>query len=200
VAEVFEAFVDPEITKNFWFTKSTGRLEAGKHFTWTWQMYDISIEVDVKAVEPNKKILVDWGNYGSMTVLRTTNQISQRERIMKKTAKPKDVDAYIAAAPKEVQPKLKEMRAIIKKTAPQAVEGISYGMPYYAYKGRLAYFSPWKKHIGLYIPTPVLNDHKSELAGYENTKATVRFPLEKKLPAALITKLVKARMKINEQH
>jgi uncharacterized protein YdhG (YjbR/CyaY superfamily) len=116
----------------------------------------------------------------------------------RKTPKPKDVDAYIAAAPKEVQTKLKELRKVIRKTAPTAVERISYGMPYYDYKGRLAYFSIWKSHIGLYIPTPIIEEHKSELAAYETTKATVRLPLAKKLPVALIRKLLKAQMKKNE--
>ena len=117
---------------------------------------------------------------------------------MKKPPRPKHVDEYIAAAPKEVQGKLNELRAIIKKTAPAAVERISYGMPYYHYKGRLAYFSFWKAHIGLYLPTPVIAEHQSELAAYETTKATVRFPLSKKLPTALIGKLIKARMKKND--
>lgn len=112
--------------------------------------------------------------------------------------KPKDVDAYIRSAPKEVQAKLKELRALIKKTAPAAVERISYGMPYYHYKGRLAYFSFWKAHIGLYVPTPTIAEHESELADYETTKATVRFPIEKRLPITLIRKLIKARMKANE--
>jgi uncharacterized protein YndB with AHSA1/START domain len=67
VAEVFEAFVDPAITTRFWFTKSTGRLEAGKRVTWTWEMYNHSVEVEVKAIEVNKRILIDWGNYESMT-------------------------------------------------------------------------------------------------------------------------------------
>jgi len=66
-AEVFEAFVNPETTTRFWFTKSTGRLETGKRITWTWEMYDISIEVDVKEIEAGKRILVEWGNYGSMS-------------------------------------------------------------------------------------------------------------------------------------
>ena len=117
---------------------------------------------------------------------------------MTKTKKPKDVDAYISAAPKEVREKLKELRAVIRKTAPTVVERISYGMPYYSYKGRLAYFSLWKAHIGLYIPTPVIEEHESELEAYETTMATVRFPLDKKLPIALIRKLIKARMKKNE--
>jgi uncharacterized protein YdhG (YjbR/CyaY superfamily) len=117
---------------------------------------------------------------------------------MKKQPKPKDVEAYIAAAPKEVRSKLKELRAVIRTTAPSAEERISYGMPYYNYKGRLAYFSPWKAHIGLYIPTPVIQEHERELEAYETTKATVRFPLTKKLPVSLIKKLLTARMKKNE--
>ena len=71
----------------------------------------------------------------------------------------KDVDEYIANAPKDVQSKLKQLRKIIKDSAPQAVERISYGMPYYGYKGRLAYFAYAKKHIGLYLTPPVIEEH-----------------------------------------
>jgi len=117
---------------------------------------------------------------------------------MEKTAKPKSVDQYIATAPRDVQVKLKALRKAIKDVAPGAAERISYGMPYYHYKGRLAYFSFWKTHIGLYIPTPVIADHQSELKSYETTKATVRLPLDKRLPVALIKKLVRARMARNE--
>ena len=118
---------------------------------------------------------------------------------MKKILKPKNVDVYIAATPKEIQGKLKELRAAIRETAPTAVERISYGMPYYHYKGRLAYFSLWKAHIGLYLPTPVIEEHKTDLKAYETSSATIHFPLDKKLPVALIKKLVKARMKKNEE-
>lgn len=111
----------------------------------------------------------------------------------------KDVDEYVALAPKEVQDKLKEFRATIKTAAPGAQERISYGMPYYYYKGRLVYFGLSKKHIGLYIPTPVVEEHKSELKGYETSKATVRFPLNKKLPVSLIKKLIKVRIKKNDE-
>lgn len=111
----------------------------------------------------------------------------------------KNVDEYIAQAPQEVQEKLQELRAVIRTTAPGAEERISYGMPYYYYKGRLVYFQLWKKHIGFYVPTPVLEEHKSELKGYETTKATVRFPLDEKLPLALIKKLVKARVRKNDE-
>jgi uncharacterized protein YdhG (YjbR/CyaY superfamily) len=117
-------------------------------------------------------------------------------KAMKKT--PKDVDEYIAKAPKEAQHKLKELRAAIREVAPTAVERISYGMPYYNYKGHLVYFRLAKAHIGLYVPPPVIEEHKNELKDYETAKATVRFPLDKKLPLMLIKKLVKARMKKNE--
>jgi uncharacterized protein YndB with AHSA1/START domain len=69
VAEVFEAFVEPAITSKFWFTKSTGKLEVGKQVTWTWEMYNISIPVEVKEVEVNKKIRIGWGNRGENTLV-----------------------------------------------------------------------------------------------------------------------------------
>jgi uncharacterized protein YdhG (YjbR/CyaY superfamily) len=115
---------------------------------------------------------------------------------MKKT--PKDVDAYISEAPKDVKGKLKKLRIAIKEVVPTAVERISYGMPYYDYKGRLAYFAFAKSHIGLYIPPPVIEEHESELKNYETAKATIRFPIDKPLPIALVKKLIKVRMKKNE--
>ncbi len=111
----------------------------------------------------------------------------------------KNVDEYIALSPQEVQYKLKELREIIKSAAPKAQEYISYGMPYYYYKGRLVYFGLSKKHIGLYIPTPIIEEHKSELKDYETTKATIRFSLDKRLPVMLIKKLVKARINKNNE-
>ena len=69
VAEVFEAFIDPDITTKFWFTKSSGQLETGKRIRWDWEMYNSSTEVNVKAVEPNKRILVEWMGYGAPTTL-----------------------------------------------------------------------------------------------------------------------------------
>ena len=61
-AVVFEAFIDPEITANFWFTKSTGRLEPGKTITWEWEMYGVSTNVLVKEIVPNEKIVTQWGS------------------------------------------------------------------------------------------------------------------------------------------
>ena len=63
VAQVFEAFIDPEITKNFWFTKGSGKLEAGKKITWEWEMYNASSTVFVREIIPGEKISVDWDQY-----------------------------------------------------------------------------------------------------------------------------------------
>ena len=71
-AEVFEAFVDPDVTTKFWFTKSSGRLEAGKQVQWEWEMYDISIPVSVKDIEPDKRILIEWPGYSSPTTVEWT--------------------------------------------------------------------------------------------------------------------------------
>jgi uncharacterized protein YndB with AHSA1/START domain len=60
VADVFDAFVDPAITTKFWFTKSSGKLEAGQRVRWDWEMYGVGDDVDVKAVEPNKRIVFEW--------------------------------------------------------------------------------------------------------------------------------------------
>lgn len=69
VSEVFQAFVDPAWTTQFWFTKSTGVLEAGKSVDWTWEMFGVSVHVDVKELEDNKRILMEWGNRGQTSVV-----------------------------------------------------------------------------------------------------------------------------------
>jgi uncharacterized protein YndB with AHSA1/START domain len=69
VADVFEAFVNPDITTKFWFTKSSGRLEAGKQVQWDWEMYGISIPVTAKVIEPNKRIVIEWPGYSSLTTV-----------------------------------------------------------------------------------------------------------------------------------
>jgi uncharacterized protein YndB with AHSA1/START domain len=62
VAEVFEAFVDPAVTTKFWFTKSSGRLEPGQEIRWDWEMYGVHALVHVKAMEPGKRILIEWAD------------------------------------------------------------------------------------------------------------------------------------------
>lgn len=69
VADVFEAFIDPAITTKFWFTKSSGRLESGKQVRWEWEMYNASTEVNVKVIDPNRRILVEWTGEGGPTTI-----------------------------------------------------------------------------------------------------------------------------------
>ena len=72
VAKVFEAFVDPAITSKFWFSRGSGKLERGATVTWDWLMYGFSVEVKVEAIEPNRRILVQWSAYGAPTPIEWT--------------------------------------------------------------------------------------------------------------------------------
>ena len=110
-----------------------------------------------------------------------------------------DVDAYISNAPENVREKLRQLRRAIVEAVPEANERISYGMPYYDYNGRLAYFGLAKRHIGLYIPTPIIDQHKEDLAGYHAVQATIHLPLDQDLPIELIKKLVTARAHLNDE-
>lgn len=67
IAEVFEAFIDPAITSKFWFTKGSGRLETGNRIRWDWEMFGLSAEVSVKAIEANQRILIEWSPGGDST-------------------------------------------------------------------------------------------------------------------------------------
>jgi uncharacterized protein YdhG (YjbR/CyaY superfamily) len=116
--------------------------------------------------------------------------------LMKKT--PKDVSSYIAAAPPAVRPKLKQLRAIIRKSAPQAAETISYGMPYYSYHGRLAYFACFKDHISLFAMPPLEPEFAAVLKDRIRGKSTIHFQFDEKLPVALIRKIILARVRRNE--
>jgi uncharacterized protein YndB with AHSA1/START domain len=69
VADVFAAFIDPDITTKFWFTKSSGRLEVGKQVKWEWEMYDVSTQVTAKIIEPHKRIVIEWQGYSGLTTV-----------------------------------------------------------------------------------------------------------------------------------
>jgi uncharacterized protein YndB with AHSA1/START domain len=69
VSEVFEAFVDPAVTSRFWFTRGSGRLEAGREVTWHWEMFDFSVPVRVTSLEKDTRIVVEWGAYGAPTTV-----------------------------------------------------------------------------------------------------------------------------------
>ena len=115
-----------------------------------------------------------------------------------KTTKASNIDEYISEFPKTTQKILKQIRATIKKTVPDAEETISYAIPTFKHKGRyLIYFAGYKNHIGLY-PAPRGNEaFKKELSAYKGGKGTVKFPLDKPMPLNLISKIVKFRVKEN---
>lgn len=69
VSEVFEAFINPEITSKFWFTKGSDKLEQGKPAVWTWEMYGFSLTVLTKIIEKNKRIVIEWGNKDEETIV-----------------------------------------------------------------------------------------------------------------------------------
>ncbi|KJV81216.1 hypothetical protein RHORCCE3_0398 [Rickettsia hoogstraalii str. RCCE3] len=69
IGQVFEAFINPNITSKFWFTKSSDRLEVKKQITWTWEMYGFSAQINVQEIEKNKKILIEWDTYKIPTLV-----------------------------------------------------------------------------------------------------------------------------------
>jgi uncharacterized protein YdhG (YjbR/CyaY superfamily) len=110
---------------------------------------------------------------------------------------PGTIDEYIAGFPDEVQGILKKIRQTIKAAAPDAEETIRYQIPTFTLKGNLVHFAAFKKHIGFYPTSTAIERFKDELSLYEGAKGTVRFPLDKPIPLALISKIVKFRIKEN---
>ena len=116
-----------------------------------------------------------------------------------RTSKPKNVDEYIAGFPNDVQKILEQIRATIKKAAPDAEETIKYAIPTFALNGNLVFFAAFKNHIGFYA-TPTGNKaFKKEFSGYKQGKGSVQFPLDKPMPFDLITKIMKFRIKENSE-
>lgn len=111
--------------------------------------------------------------------------------------KPSTVDEYIAQFAPETQRTLQQVRALIKKTAPDAEEVISYAMPGYKWNGMLVWFAGYGHHLGFYPMPSALTAFKSELSKYKSSKGAVQFPLDQKMPIALITKMIKFRMQEN---
>jgi uncharacterized protein YdhG (YjbR/CyaY superfamily) len=113
---------------------------------------------------------------------------------------PSPIDAYISAQPLALQTKLRQIKLIIKKQAPLATEDIKYGMPTFVDNGNLVHFAACQKHLGFY-PTPsAIVRFKKELDGYHCSKGAVQFPWERPLPSALIAKMVKFRVRENQEN
>jgi uncharacterized protein YdhG (YjbR/CyaY superfamily) len=110
----------------------------------------------------------------------------------------KSIDEYIKGFPPDVQIILKKIRETMKASAPKAEEAIKYAIPAYVLMGNLIFFAGWKKHIGVYpVSNAMKKELKKELEPYEVSKGTVKFPLDKPVPYALIRKMVKLRIKEN---
>jgi len=115
-----------------------------------------------------------------------------------KSAPAKNVDEYLAGLPKEARATLEKLRRTIKAAAPMAAEGISYQMPMYKHHGMVVGFAAFKDHCSIFPGSAVMDAHKDELQRYNTSKGTIRFSASKPLPAALVRKLVKARIRENE--
>ena len=107
------------------------------------------------------------------------------------------IDGYIAGFPPETQAVLQELRALIRASAPDATETISYAIPTFDLNGHLVHFAAYKHHLGFY-PTPSgIEAFRQELAPYKSAKGSVQFPLDQPLPADLIRRIVDFRVTEN---
>ncbi len=120
---------------------------------------------------------------------------------MKGTAAPRDVDEYLAGVPEPARSTLNKVRAVIRAAAPpEATEAISYGIPTLKYKGSLVAFAAFSKHCSLFpMSYAVIDAFRKDLKAFEVSKGTIRFPMNKPLPAALLKKIVKARVAEKER-
>ncbi len=108
---------------------------------------------------------------------------------------PKSIDEYLAGVPEPARSTLNKVRAAIRSAAPrEATETISYGMPAFKYKGVLVWFAAFSDHCSLFPTASVIEKFKNELKGLATSKGTIQFPTDKPLPAALVKKMVKARV------
>lgn len=109
------------------------------------------------------------------------------------------VKEYIAALDKAPKKRLRELRNIIREAAPEAEEVISYSMPAFKLNGAvLVWYAAFKEHVGFYPKASGIAAFKAELAGYKASKGTIQFPFEKPIPARLVKKIVRFRIKENE--
>ncbi|MDQ3016109.1 MAG: DUF1801 domain-containing protein [Bacteroidota bacterium] len=113
--------------------------------------------------------------------------------------KVKDVDTYIAGYSEDVQILLGKIRDTIRKAAPEALETIGYGIPTFKLNGNLVHFGGFKHHIGFYPAPSGIVAFEKELSKYAAAKGSIQFPLDQPIPYALITKIVKYRVKENQE-
>ena len=119
----------------------------------------------------------------------------------KATSIPKNIDEYLADVPQPARGTLQKIRAAIRSAVPtEATEAISYRIPTFKYKGGLVAFAAFSHHCSFFpMSYAVIGAFKNELKAFEVSKGTIRFPVDKPLPAALVKKMVKARIAENER-
>jgi uncharacterized protein YdhG (YjbR/CyaY superfamily) len=120
---------------------------------------------------------------------------------MRGNAPPKDVDEYLEGIPEPARGTLNKVRAAIRSAAPpEATEAISYRIPTFKYKGNLVAFAAFSDHCSFFpMSLAIMAAFKNELKAFDTSKGTIRFPLDKPLPAALVKKMVKARVAERER-
>jgi len=110
-------------------------------------------------------------------------------------SRPQTVDDYLAAVPEPARSTLQRMRTAIRSAVPaEATEAISYGIPAFNYKGPLVWFAAFSNHCSFFPTASVIKAFKNDLKGFKTSKGTIHFPVDKPLPAALVKKMVKARL------
>jgi uncharacterized protein YdhG (YjbR/CyaY superfamily) len=108
------------------------------------------------------------------------------------------IDEYIADCPSDVQNILQRIRETIRKAAPTAEETINYQIPTFTLHGNLVHFAAFPHHIGFYPAPTGIEKFKKELSVYKGAKGSVQFPLDKPIPYGLISRIVKFRVKENQ--
>jgi uncharacterized protein YdhG (YjbR/CyaY superfamily) len=117
-----------------------------------------------------------------------------------KTSVARDVEGYLSQLPEDSRAALEKLRRTIKSLVPGAVEVISYQIPTFKYQGRmLVSYAAFQNHLSFFPGAQPIEAHRNELKSYQTSKGTIRFPIDRPLPAALVKKLVKARIKENER-
>jgi len=135
----------------------------------------------------------------SITRMKKANSRA-RSSAAKGRGAPKTVDGYLARVPEPARSTLNKVRAAIRSAAPPgATETISYGIPAVKYKGMLVWFAAFSNHCSLFPGAGVIEEFKSELKGFSTSKGTIQFPVDKPLSAALVKKMVKARIAQKER-
>ena len=126
---------------------------------------------------------------------RAKNIARQSAAKRKVPSRPQTVDDYLALVPEPARSTLQRMRTAIRSAVPaETTEAISYGIPAFNYKGPLVWFAAFSNHCSFFPTASVIKAFKNDLKGYKTSKGTIHFPVDKPLPAALVKKMVKARL------